>query len=165
MSDHDVGASEFDQGLFQHDSGAQYFHLFREVLLSYRAFLRRMSAKTGVSGAQFELLRELALADGRSTASELARELDVDPAAVTRLVAGLHELGLVEREDDPCDRRRRPVVLTESGRDYMVKLHAQLHAREDALGAKLDPADVAKAAEVLRTIRSVLEPGARGRRV
>jgi MarR family transcriptional regulator, transcriptional regulator for hemolysin len=165
MSDHDAGASEFDQGLFQHDAGAQYLHLFREVLLSYRAFLRRMSQKTGVSGAQFELLRELALADGRSTTSELARELDVDPAAVTRLVTGLHELGLVEREDDPCDRRRRPVVLTASGRDYMVKLHAELHAREDALGAKLDPADVATAAEVLRTIRSVLEPGARGRRV
>jgi DNA-binding MarR family transcriptional regulator len=164
MNDAGAKAKEFDQGLFQHDSGAQYFHLFREVLLSYRAFLRRMSAKTGVSGAQFELLRELALADGRSTTSELARELDVDPAAVTRLVAGLHERGLVEREDDASDRRRRPVVLTASGREFMVKLHAELHAREDAVGAKLDPAAVATAAEVLHTIRSVLEPGARGRR-
>jgi DNA-binding MarR family transcriptional regulator len=165
MSDPSLNASEFDQGLFQHDAGAQYLHLFREVLLSYRAFLRRMSAKTGVSGAQFELLRALALADGRSTTSELARELDVDPAAVTRLVAGLHELGLVDREDDARDRRRRPVLLSTSGRDFMVKLHAELHARESALGARLDPADVATAAEVLRTIRSVLEPGARGRRV
>jgi DNA-binding MarR family transcriptional regulator len=165
MSDADDHASDFDQGLFQHATGAQYFHLFREVLLSYRAFLRRMSSETGVSGAQFELLRALALADGRSTTSELARELDVDPAAVTRLVAGLHELGLVEREDDPRDRRRRPVVLTSSGRDFMVKLHAKLHAREDALEARLDQAEVRTATEVLRTIRSVLEPGARGRRV
>jgi DNA-binding MarR family transcriptional regulator len=164
MSDEDAHASEFDQGLFQHDAGAQYFHLFREVLLSYRAFVRRMSAKVGISGAQFELLRALALADGRSTTSELARELDVDPAAVTRLVAGLQQLGLVEREDDERDRRRRPVVLTSSGRDFMVKLHGELHAREGALGAELDPAAVATAAEVLRTIRSVLEPGARGRR-
>ena len=165
MSETGANASDFDQGLFQHDTGAQYFHLFREVLLSYRAFLRRMSAKTGVSGAQFELLRALALSDGRSTTSELARELDVDPAAVTRLVAGLGELGLVTREDDVRDRRRRPVLLTASGRDFMVKLHGELHARESALGTQLDPADVATAAEVLRTIRSVLEPGARGRRV
>jgi DNA-binding MarR family transcriptional regulator len=165
MSDVTHHASEFDQGLFRHDAGAQYFHLFREVLLSYRAFVRRMSAKLGVSGAQFELLRALALADGRSTTSELARELDVDPAAVTRLVAGLHERGLVEREHDARDRRRRPVVLTSSGRDFMVELHAELHAREGALGAQLDPAAVQTAAEVLRTIRSVLEPGARGRRV
>jgi DNA-binding MarR family transcriptional regulator len=165
MSDSGANASEFDQGLFQHDPGGQYLHLFREVMLSYRAFLRRMSAKTGVSGAQFELLRQLALADGRSSTSELARELDVDPAAVTRLVAGLTEMGLVEREDDVRDRRRRPVLLTPSGRDFMVKLHAELHERESALGAQLDPADVATAAAVLRTIRSVLEPGARGRRV
>ena len=165
MSDPGGNASEFDQGLFQHDAGGQYLHLFREVMLSYRAFLRRMAEKTGVSGAQFELLRQLALADGRSSTSELARELDVDPAAVTRLVAGLTEMGLVEREDDARDRRRRPVLLTPSGRDFMVRLHAELHERESTLGAQLDPADVATAAEVLRTIRSVLEPGARGRRV
>lgn len=165
MSHPGANASEFDQGLFQHDAGGQYLHLFREVMLSYRAFMRRMAAKTGVSGAQFELLRQLALADGRSSTSELARELDVDPAAVTRLVAGLTEMGLVEREDDARDRRRRPVLLTPSGRDFMVRLHAELHERESTLGAQLDPADVATAAEVLRTIRSVLEPGARGRRV
>ena len=124
-----------------------------------------MAAKTGVSGAQFELLRALALADGRSTTSELARELDVDPAAVTRLVAGLGELGLVEREDDARDRRRRPVLLTASGRDFMVKLHAELHARESRSGRGSSLSPCRTAAEVLRTIRNVLEPGARGRRV
>ena len=165
MSDPGIDSSEFDQGLFRHETGAQYLHLFREVMLSYRAFLRRMAAETGVSGAQFELLRQLALADGRSSTSELARELDVDPAAVTRLVAGLHELGLVDREDDARDHRRRPVVLTSAGRDFMVKLHAELHARETALGTQLDPAAVETATQVLRTIRSVLEHGARGRRV
>ncbi len=157
--------TEFDQGLFEHQPGGHYLHLFREVMISYRAFLRRMSAQTGVSGAQFELLRQMALAGGRSTTSELARELDVDPAAVTRLVAGLQELGLVERVDDARDRRRRPVLLSVAGRDFMVRLHAELHAREDALEAKLDPEAIETATEVLRTIRGVLDPGARGRRV
>jgi MarR family transcriptional regulator, transcriptional regulator for hemolysin len=165
MSDDTHGMTEFDQGLFQHEGGPQYFHLFREVLLTYRAFLRRMAAETGVSGAQFELLRVLALRDGRSGTLELARELDVDPAAVTRLVAALRERGLVDREDDACDKRRRPVVLTPAGREYMTQLHTKLHAREGALEASLDPADIETASEVLRTIRSVLDPGARGRRV
>jgi DNA-binding MarR family transcriptional regulator len=157
--------TEFDRGLFEHQPGGHYLHLFREVMLAYRAFLRRMSAQTGVSGAQFELLRQMALAGGRSTTSQLARELDVDPAAVTRLVAGLEELGLVGRVDDARDRRRRPVVLSPAGRDFMVRLHAELHAREGALAAQLDSTDLETATEVLRTIRGVLEPGARGRRV
>jgi DNA-binding MarR family transcriptional regulator len=157
--------TEFDQGLFEHQPGGHYLHLFREVMLSYRAFLRRMSAQTGVSGAQFELLRQMALVGGRSTTSQLARALDVDPAAVTRLVAGLEELGLVERVDDARDRRRRPVLLSPAGHDFMVRLHAELHAREGALEAQIDPKDIETATEVLRTIRGVLEPGARGRQV
>jgi DNA-binding MarR family transcriptional regulator len=158
-------ASEFDAGLFKHQQGGHYLHLFREVLLTYRAFLARMAAQTGVYGAQFELLRALALTDGRSTTSALARELSVDPAAVTRLVAGLQARGLVEREDDPRDRRRRPVVLTSAGREFMVKLHAELHQRERELEVQLDPAAVEAAAAVLRTIRTVLDPGAPVRRV
>ena len=47
---------------------------------------------TGYTGAQFEVLRELAVADGRSTVSALARALALDPAAVTRLVADLTTL-------------------------------------------------------------------------
>ena len=137
----------------------------REVLLTYRLFLRRVSDVTGVSGAQFELLRQMALAGGRTTTSALARELGVDPAAVTRLVAGLEKLGLVTREEDERDGRRRPVVLTPAGRDFMVRLHAQLHEREDALATSLDPESVEVAMDVLQTIRSVLDPGAARRRV
>lgn len=160
---HDM--TEFDQGLFQHEGGPRYFHLFREVLLTHRALLRRMAAETGITGAQFEVLRVLALRDGRAATSELSRELDVDPAAVTRLVAALQELGLVDRVADVRDKRRRPVVLTPSGREYTTELHARLHAREGALETSLDPTDIATAVEVLRAIRSVLDPGARGRRV
>ena len=79
----------YDQGLFEHTSGAPYLHLLREVLLTYRQLLRQLTVETGLSGAQFEVLRELALADGRSTVSALSRELGVDPAAVSRLVASL----------------------------------------------------------------------------
>lgn len=157
-------ASALDQGLFEHRPGVHYLHLVREVLLTYREFLRRMSEETGVSGAQIELLRALALAGGRSTTSGLARELGVDPAAVTRLVAALERLGLIEREDDARDRRRRPVVLTSAGRQSVVRLHERLHAQESELEARLDAASIETASEVLRTIRSLLSPGAHGRR-
>ena len=153
-----------DQGLFEHTSGGHYLHLLREVLLTYRQLLRRLTVETGLSGAQFEVLRELALADGRSTVSALARELGVDPAAVSRLVAGLERLGLVARESDDHDGRRRPVVLAEDGSRRIVHFHAEAHERESALTAALDPQSLETTMRVLHTLRDALDAAPRGRR-
>lgn len=148
-----------DQGLFEHEPGGHYLHLLREVIVTYRAFLRQLAAESDVSVAQLELLRQLALAGGRSTMSKLARELAVDPAAVTRLVAGLEQRGIVARESDERDQRLRPVVITDAGRRQMTDFHRRLHERESRLGAVLDEASIDEAMRVLRTIRSVVSGG------
>jgi DNA-binding MarR family transcriptional regulator len=152
-----------DVGLFEHTSGAGYLHLLREVLLTYRQLLRQMSDATGLSGAQFEVLRELALANGRSTVSALSRELGVDPAAVSRLIAGLDQLGLVSRVSDDHDGRRRPIVLTPDGSRLMVTFHAKAHERESALTAAIDPQSIETTMEVLHALRGALD-AAPGRR-
>ena len=154
----------YDAGLFQHASDAHYLHLLREVLLTYRELLRGLSLETGLSGAQFEVMRELALADGRSAVSALARELGVDPAAISRLVAGLQGLGLVSRESDDRDGRRRPVVLTDEGRRLMVAFHTGAHESESALAAALDPQSVETTMETLRALRDAIESVSRRRR-
>ena len=64
-----AGSAGLDEGLFEHEPGGEYLHLFREVLLTFRLFMRRLSEGVVVSGAQFELLRQVALAGGRSTTS------------------------------------------------------------------------------------------------
>ncbi len=148
--------SHDDEGLFEHSPGASYLHLLRELFLTYRLFGRRLAAGMGVSTAQFELLRELALADGRSTASGLAGRLGVDKAAVTRLIADLETGGLVGREQDAADGRRRPVVLTPAGRRLMVDFHTRMHERESALLGVLEPSDIETAMRVLETIRDVM---------
>ena len=154
----------YDQGLFEHTSGAPYLHLLREVLLTYRQLLRQLTVETGLSGAQFEVLRELALADGRSTVSALSRELGVDPAAVSRLVASLDQLGLVSRVKDDRDGRRRPIVLTEDGSRLMAAFHVEAHKRESGLTAALDPQSIETTMEVLHALRDALAPSPQRRR-
>jgi DNA-binding MarR family transcriptional regulator len=150
--------SPYDSGLFQHDNKTGYLHLLREVLLTYRQLLKRLSAETGLSGAQFEILRELArTADGRSTVSVLSRQLGVDPAAVSRLIAGLQKIGLVARIKDDRDGRRQPVVLTEEGTRLMVSFHQRVHERESDLTAGLDAEALETTMRVLATIRNTLE--------
>ena len=153
-------SSEYDAGLFEHDPGANYLHLLREVHLTYRLFLSRMEVEYGVSGAQFEVLRQLARAGGRSATSVLARDLVVDPAAVTRIVAGLERLELVSREHDVRDGRRRPVLLTPAGRALMLDFHQRMHAGEAALADVIDQASLEGAMRVLRAIRAVFDRNA-----
>jgi DNA-binding MarR family transcriptional regulator len=151
----------YDSGLFQHASGASYSHLLREILLVHRQLMRRLAAESGLSGAQFEVMRELALADGRSSVSELSRGLAVDPAAVSRLVAVLGEAGYLARETDESDRRRQPVVLTQKGRDFMLAFHQKVHEGESALAGALDTDRLETAAQVLAGVREALEAAAR----
>jgi DNA-binding MarR family transcriptional regulator len=53
---------------------------------------------------------------GEATA-RLAREVELSPSGLTRLVDRLAARGLVARVDDTWDRRVRHLVLTERGRD------------------------------------------------
>lgn len=153
----DTPSVESTDNVFDHAPGASYLHLWREIILTYRQFMRQVAAQTEFTGAQFEILRQLAVADGRSTVSVLARELAVDQAAVTRLVARLTALGVVERESDARDGRRRPVLLTDEGRRRMAALHTALHEYETALTTALDPQDIATAMRVLRQMRAAVD--------
>lgn len=74
-----------------------------------------MHRRHGITGPQRLVLKAIGR---RRTCSpgEVARELHLDPATVTRLVAGLGVLGLVRRAGDRSDRRRVLLGLTRRGR-------------------------------------------------
>lgn len=148
---------------FDHSDDADYLHLLREVFLTHREFQKRLSDETGLSGAQFEVMRELALAEGCSTISALSRRLSVDPAAASRTVAGLQKLGLVSRQRDDSDGRRQPIVFTQEGHDMMTTIHAEAHEYESILSAALDPQSLETTMQVLRAFRDALGGVSRGR--
>ncbi|RLD11860.1 hypothetical protein DRI50_09655 [candidate division KSB1 bacterium] len=61
----------------------------------------------------------------------LAKQLDLSPGGITRIVTILEEKKLVERKISPGDRRSIDVFLTESGKKLvakMKKLSIDLHA-------------------------------------
>jgi DNA-binding MarR family transcriptional regulator len=67
-----------------------------------------------VSPGHIQIL--IALTRGPRSVGELAEELDVSPPAATQLVDRLAEHGMVDRHNDPADRR---VVLV----DYVEGMH------------------------------------------
>lgn len=89
--------------------------LFQLLQLMRREVEQRMAAHD-LTDAQWKPLWLLAI--GRaSTPVELARELDMDPGALSRLVERLVAKGLITRERSEADRRVVHLALTAAGRE------------------------------------------------
>ena len=73
-------------------------------------------AAEGLSNTQWQAL-VLIYFDKGATCAALARDLAYDKGAMTRLIDGLEQRGLVERARHAGDRRMIELALTEAGRD------------------------------------------------
>jgi DNA-binding MarR family transcriptional regulator len=62
------------------------------------------------------------LAEGPLSLSGLAEAIGVDAPYATLIVDSLEERGLVERQPDPADRRRKLVTLTPAGQDAVAEV-------------------------------------------
>ena len=62
------------------------------------------------------------LTEGPLSLSGLAEAIGVDAPYATLIVDSLEERGLVERQPDPADRRRKLVSLTPAGREAVARV-------------------------------------------
>ena len=98
--------------------------------------LHEKLAATRFSLTESRLLWELAQR-GRATAAELARDLDLDPGYLSRLLRGLKEQALIRSERSPSDARHLHLSLTATGRRAFASLDRQSEADVAALLASL----------------------------
>ena len=82
--------------------------------------------------------------------SELAREEDLNPTMLSRVVARLADGGLLERTPHPDDGRAVLCEITPEGRELVERATADLVAADFALSGLTD--------EQLEMLWSVLEP-------
>jgi len=81
---------------------------------SMRDFKRFMDA-TGLSFSQINILMRLVHGESAGV-SEIGEQLGVTNAAASQAVERLVQLGLIERTEDPEDRRAKQLTLTQKGR-------------------------------------------------
>ena len=77
--------------------------------------------QTNLTFQQFKILTSLVVAEGATT-SELARTFEVSMATMSKLVDRLVAQGLVNRTEDPTDRRVRRVLASDLGRTVVAEL-------------------------------------------
>ena len=91
-----------------------------------RQLMDRWAERHGLSEGRLHVLFTLASApDHRLQLHELADQLDVTPRNITGLIDHLERDGLVERVDDPADRRLTYAQLTVAGGKRIGGMRAQ----------------------------------------
>lgn len=89
--------------LFMHRSGQDF---------------KRFMAETGLSFSQIGVLMRL-YHGGKCGVSMMGAQLGVTNAAASQAVDRLVQLGLIERTEDPSDRRAKRLALTPKGRELI----------------------------------------------
>lgn len=141
-----------------------------------RADLRRMEAEVGalirrvkrVMGVRAQLVHpDLQPASfvmlsrvvecGPIRATDLATEMAMDKGAVSRHVQQLVDLGLLERRDDPDDRRATLLVATADARERLTRMQQQRSDHFDDRLADWSDEEIAQLADLLGRYNVALE--------
>jgi DNA-binding MarR family transcriptional regulator/GNAT superfamily N-acetyltransferase len=138
---------------------------FEERVASVRRFNRFYTQTIGVldegllhspfSLAEARVLYELAHRQ-RPTASEIARDLHLDPGYLSRILRGFRRRGLIERAAADGDARRRHLSLTAAGRAAFAPLDARSREEIGALIGRLPDNAQAKLVGAMRAIETLL---------
>jgi DNA-binding MarR family transcriptional regulator len=133
-------------------------HLLREIMRTHQAALNVFSRQVGMPAARLALMRFLAIRHPEAVGiMEIARQLGINAAAVTRQVKVMESERLVERCGDDRDGRRSYVNLTVDGLRIFQQLHERGHAFEQALTTGVSAEDMAATLRVLVHLRAALE--------
>jgi DNA-binding MarR family transcriptional regulator len=93
---------------------------------SFHAFIRH-NRESNLSFSQVNALFRL-YHHGGSSVNDLANHLGITMAAVSQLLVPLIAAGLVLRSENPVDRRKKLIALTEMGKDQVKKSMNIRHA-------------------------------------
>ena len=112
--------------------GGRGLEAWRSLLEAHATLMRRLDTdlvrETGLALADFDVLAQLAQADGELRMTELADRALISRSGMSRRVARLVNEGLVRREKAGTDARGVVVALTKAGLARLAET-APVHAR------------------------------------
>lgn len=118
----------------------------------WRRALDDALAETGLTDASWRPLVHLGRLGDGARQNDLARSLGVEGPTLVRTLDRLSAAGLVERREDPTDRRAKTLRLTTAGRDLVSRMQAVVRRVCAELIDDAAPADVAACGRVFAAV-------------
>jgi MarR family transcriptional regulator, transcriptional regulator for hemolysin len=123
----------------------------------YRREVNRAVVEHGVSDARAVPVLHIARAGGGMRQGVLAEELGIEGPSLVRLLDQICAAGLVERRDDPTDRRAKTLHVTQAGRELAAVLEDLLRGLRERLMAEVSDEDLAATLRTFAAFEAALE--------
>jgi DNA-binding MarR family transcriptional regulator len=127
--------------------------LIKKVRRQMSAAIRAELEPIGVSLPVVQIIKSVA-ASGGLNQLELAQEIELEPAALSRLLADLEAQRLVTRRRDPGDKRRVLLAATSAGLALLARAHPRVWAGVDGLVSRLSRAEHGELCRLLEKLAS-----------
>jgi len=127
---------------------------FNRFYTRHIGVLREGLLKSPFSLAEVRVLYEVAHRE-QPTATELCRDLGLDPGYLSRILGKLEKRGLVSKSTSQSDGRQSLLTLTARGRKVFATLDARQSAEVAAMLHPVTPAGQSRLVQAMRTIETV----------
>lgn len=136
------------------------YGLIKFMSLFHRLFTPIFKKETddlyGCTKNQVKAIMILGRANG-ITPTVLGKCMDMEKGSITTLIDSMANMNLVYREDDPKDKRKTIIKLSEEGKKYYIKQEEKFNGRIQELFRTLSKEEINKFNESLKTIVEILE--------
>ncbi len=124
--------------------------LISAISRAHLAYLFNEIEKLGITGSQYRFLGAIIREEG-IIQEELANNIHLNESTITRTLKKLEDAGMVHREVDENNRRKKIITVTEKGRDAVDKIRKLDEEWDDKIRS-LSPSEKTELKEILRTL-------------
>ena len=144
-----------DEGLFQRVEAVRQFNRFytQKIGVLHEGLLSSRFSLTEV-----RVLYELAHRE-RPVASELGRDLGLDPGYLSRILSSFKAKGLIDSKPSEQDGRQSILWLTEEGKAAFAPLNERARDEIGILMGSLSESDQIRLVKAMESVKELLSPG------
>src|ERR1043166_1109527 len=132
-------------------SGVRLWLILMKAHEALRQHAERQIHSLGIGFSDFAAL-EVLLHKGPTPVNEIGRLVRLTSGSITAAIDRLERKGMVERKDDPADRRARVVHLTPEGRKLISAAFTDHEQAMEHAASGLTPAERDEAAALLKKL-------------
>ena len=139
------------------NSRVQAIRSFNRFYTKQIGVLREGLLKSPFSLTEVRVLYEIGHRD-KATASELCKELDLDPGYLSRILTNFEKRGLIDKSPSEADGRQSLLSLTQQGQKTLAPLEARSNEEVAAMLGRLSEDEQKRLVDAMHCIKRLLDP-------